>query len=77
MSTTAPDPTTEPLYAATVADSPWTPAELRPPFDLESFIGRSYERILVRNNLRHLIEKRAKRQRGRRGARKVMVRPLP
>ena len=29
----------------------WTPADLRPPYDLNDVIGKSYERIMVRNQV--------------------------
>lgn len=35
--------TTTPIYDALAVESEWTPDDLRPPFDLDGAIARSYE----------------------------------
>jgi hypothetical protein len=63
---TPPDPRLEPLYAATVASQPWSPGDLRKPYDLEDVIARSYEKVMVRMHLRHQIERRSRAKKARR-----------
>ena len=63
---TAPDPTAEPLYAATVEAHGWSPADLRPPYDLNDVLARSYEKAMVSVQLRQRLAYRATARRNRR-----------
>lgn len=58
--------TTTPMYQQTVEHQAWSPADLRPPLDLDDWIARSYEKAIVRNHLRHQIARRAQVKKHRR-----------
>ena len=48
--------TTEtPVYDALAAESEWTPAQLRPPLDLNELIADSYVRAMTKAHLTHRI----------------------
>lgn len=66
------DPTTEPLYAATVADVGWHPGLLRPPYDLNDVLARSYEKAMVSVHLRSQLAKRAKARKTRKPRRRTL-----
>lgn len=57
-----------PVYDRLIAESSWTPADLRPAFDLHGTIGRSYETVLRRHAARRTKARITSRRKRRRPA---------
>lgn len=65
--------TETPVYDQLAAESQWTPADLRPPLDLNQWLADSYMRVMTRAHLLHQVEQRQKLKRKR----KPRTTPLP